>query len=570
MSGFLNRSTEMLRFRREQAAARLCALRRDERGTISLLSVVTIFMLTMVLGMVINAGRNVDEKVRMQSAADAAAYSGGVVVARGLNALAFSNHLEAEIFVLTAYMRVGNATDPAQDPTTLNFENSILDGWNKIGGIFARSSFPKFAALGPAIQQKVPLEKDLVRAFLEMTGLQASLVGPAFEFILRGPSAQPGGSPDPLGGVIPRFQRAIVLTTPQAAQFAASEVARMHGNQMSSGKLSGLEKLHGRQPLTAVLWRTNGTPMSGGNEQDPLQRTLPVIDPSPTGPDMASRTDPASGAYLQLARCQRRRWATNLWLWVWRPYLMDAFYRGIPASGPGGATSAKMSALSWVWDVMMCGQLNKLLEQDYYGTNLPHLYVIQRSGFVNSMMGLTSACQQPNQPGGYDCDCLEGLSALPIVPGYRQLVYENADQSFLEQYQTFVGVVYWPWMQQKSPVYFRYPLAMDAMAFAETSVFVPKARYRCCPWGFWSGTPPQAQWIDNYDNWPEFSNLAVQKRLPLWGLENQNWIAKIVPATSDSVPAILQSSQAQQLAPGVRIPKLGGLSASDLRRINTH
>src|SRR6266853_5731108 len=89
----------------QQHARRLAALPRDERGTISIMSVVTIFALTVVLGMVINAGRQVDEKVRLQNAADAAAYSGGAVIARGLNALAFSNHVHAEIFGLVAFAR---------------------------------------------------------------------------------------------------------------------------------------------------------------------------------------------------------------------------------------------------------------------------------------------------------------------------------------------------------------------------------------------------------------------------------------------------------------------------------
>src|SRR5579863_3135963 len=77
-----------------QSVQRRCgALHRDERGTIGIMSVVTIFTLSIVLAMVINAGRQVDDKVRLQNAADAAAYSGGVVIARGLNALAFANHL---------------------------------------------------------------------------------------------------------------------------------------------------------------------------------------------------------------------------------------------------------------------------------------------------------------------------------------------------------------------------------------------------------------------------------------------------------------------------------------------
>src|SRR5579862_6413257 len=101
-------TTQLIRF----PLSRLAALHRDERGVISILSVFIIFVLTIVLGMVINAGRQVDEKIRMQNAADAATFSGAVVMSRGYNALAFSNHVEAEVFALTAYMRAGRDMGP--------------------------------------------------------------------------------------------------------------------------------------------------------------------------------------------------------------------------------------------------------------------------------------------------------------------------------------------------------------------------------------------------------------------------------------------------------------------------
>src|SRR5882724_9185717 len=117
----MNFTRLIMKFARRRAEL-LAALPRDERGTISILSVLTIFVLTIVLGMVINAGRQVDEKIRMQNAADAATYSGAVVVARGYNALAFANHVEAEVFALTAYWRAARDAGPNKDPTTLNME----------------------------------------------------------------------------------------------------------------------------------------------------------------------------------------------------------------------------------------------------------------------------------------------------------------------------------------------------------------------------------------------------------------------------------------------------------------
>ena len=55
--------------------------------------------------MVMNVGRHVDGKLRMQNAADSAAYSGGVVLARGMNTLAFTNHLLCDVFAVTAILR---------------------------------------------------------------------------------------------------------------------------------------------------------------------------------------------------------------------------------------------------------------------------------------------------------------------------------------------------------------------------------------------------------------------------------------------------------------------------------
>ena len=586
-------------------AARVASLPHDERGTISILSVVVIFVLAVVLGMVVNAGRQVDEKMRMQNAADAATYSGGVAVARGLNALAFANHVEAEVFALTAYWRAARDAGPANDNgTTLNMvNNSILGAWDKMAGLFATSKFQKFVALGPAIQQKVPLEQALVSDFLTMNELQSALVLPVFESILRGPNAQAGAAPDPLGGVIPRFQRSVVLTTPQAAQTVAAEIARMHGNMTTQGKPSGLEKLHGGQPLTAVLWRTNGTPISMGNEQDPLQRTLPVFDPSPSGSDASAY----SQDYFELARCQRHRWAMNT-LKIWNQYLLDPFYRGIPPQNPfppynvlpGGSSAAKSSALYWIWSIYTCGQLNKLLDTDYHGTNLPFVYRMAGQAFNSNQQCQTCQTKIPDK---YDCHCMEGIRNIncqngvkivqtPTPPGYMQYVFQNMDPlqnpqqpSNLELYHFFVGVVYWPRMSQTSSLFFRYPMSIDSMAYAQTSVFIPKARYLFTDrwgdtnWLRWYADQCTNNWesANLYDGWPQYWDPAPAaihpinlQWIPIWDLSNQNWMTQLVPATSDSVPVILQSSLAQQLTPNVRVPNLGSVTASDLRKINTH
>ncbi len=71
----------------------------------SLLSLVAVLVFTMLLVMLTNTVRHLDDKVRRQNAADAAAFSGSAMLARGMNAIGFANHLEAETLALTALFR---------------------------------------------------------------------------------------------------------------------------------------------------------------------------------------------------------------------------------------------------------------------------------------------------------------------------------------------------------------------------------------------------------------------------------------------------------------------------------
>jgi hypothetical protein len=81
------------------------SLLSDERGSISIASVFALLILVMLMGLVMNTGRQVDRKVKMQNAADAAAQSSGNLLARQMNALAFTNHLLCDVFALTAGLR---------------------------------------------------------------------------------------------------------------------------------------------------------------------------------------------------------------------------------------------------------------------------------------------------------------------------------------------------------------------------------------------------------------------------------------------------------------------------------
>lgn len=303
---------------------RVAQLPSDQEGSISLLSVFALLILTMLLGMVMNVGRQVDRKVRMQHTADACTYSGGLVLARGMNSLAFTNHLLCDVFALTAFMR------EARDRDSESQTPPILQAWEKIGPAFARSSFPKFAALGPAIQKKVPLERELVRTYGEWASASSEMILPVLEEIL----AQE---------LITRFQRSVVQITPHLAQMTMLEIAERHGRAEPNVS----------RPQ-ALLWRTSADPVgAAGDGPDAWEwRTLPVVDPV---------GDPVGGQrnYKAIAIAQRSDLA-HQYLNDWN----DATLRPFDQKG-------KMSQFSNLWRGFTCGKLEKLLNEEYPDRNLP-------------------------------------------------------------------------------------------------------------------------------------------------------------------------------------------------------
>jgi len=306
---------------------RRCArLPADQQGQITILTVFAVLMLVIVLGMVMNAGHQVDDKIRMQNAADAAAYSGGVVLARGMNTLAFTNHLLCDVFALTAFMR------EARDRNAESFVPVILRAWNEQGGVLAGSGFPKFDRLGTAITQKVPREQQLVSTYSQWAAAVSDQVLPMLEEILA-------------GELIPRYQRAVVEAFPDIAQHAAMEVARQSSRPD-----------HGRGEMLAALWRTDGQLVGGAVEL--YDRTLPVIDP-------VADVLPDQQEYISRARSQRRSLARR-YLNDWNREAMYFFDR-----------EAKMSQFANLWRSFTCGQLQRLLEVEYPRSNLPMLIAYQ-------------------------------------------------------------------------------------------------------------------------------------------------------------------------------------------------
>jgi hypothetical protein len=84
--------------------------------------------------------------------------------------------------------------------------------------------------------------------------------------------------------------------------------------------------------------------------------------------------------------------------------------------------------------------------------------------------------------------------------------------------------------------------------------------------------------VDDEDPNPEDETdwvVCRQNRPTGWNLLNQNWSVQLVPATTDGMPAILQTdprgmSPVIDIPFDLRLPNLGGLDAAALRRISVH
>ena len=210
---------------------RLARLHSDESGVISLLTVFVMLGCTWLLLSMLNSAQQLDSKIRLQNAADSAGQSGVGVLARGMNAIAFANQLEADLLAGVAVMRGTQGTALANSPLV-------------------------------------------------------QMVLPVFEQILSGQSGQlPPDRP------IPAFRRDIVQEFPGLADEVTRDVARANGQWRGPNAANNPDGPQG--PLLVQLWTTAGQAIGSGWEDDPRTRTLPVIDPSPLGQDAIYLADPA-------------------------------------------------------------------------------------------------------------------------------------------------------------------------------------------------------------------------------------------------------------------------------------
>ncbi len=222
---------------------RVLGLHRDETGVISLLAVFILLGCTWLLLWLLNSAKQLDSKVRMQNAVDAAGQSGVGVLARGMNAVAFANQLEADLLAAVAVMQGARETPGASSP--------------------------------------------LVGTLL-----------PLFQEILAG---QPGQSP--LDRPIPAFRSDVVRQIPSLADQVTRQVGRFNG--FWNGPTAADNPDGPQGPLLVQLWTTAGQPVGYVSEDDPLSRTLPLLDPSPEGPDARFFSD--INLRLEFSRVARER-----------------------------------------------------------------------------------------------------------------------------------------------------------------------------------------------------------------------------------------------------------------------
>jgi hypothetical protein len=414
-------------------------LHRDQRGVTSLLSLVAVMVFTMLLVMLTNIVRHADDKVRMQNAADAAAYSGAAVLARGMNAVAFANHLESETFAMTA----------------------------------------------------------LLRALADRGSQPARQLLPVMQVVLGTPELV-----SPVAGdrLLPEYQRDVIALFPGLAQETTDEIALRHGlphgrlpQGASQARTAPPSQFGPRGPQAGVLWLTRGVAVGATDESDPLTRTLPMIDPNIDGADWARLTD--IGDRQVVAAIRRLEVATQA-LRALHDQLPDG--RRHDASLLGDATR----------------YLIRLLEVEYPTTNLPMI--------LRSQTGRPATADSPGR--------MNDNSIMATV--HRTFDREHGSKLFIN------------------------PLAVrsDAVTFAQAEYFLPRPRYRCCPWTL--ETPEGT--VNNADDWPRD-----------WDSFNQTWSVRLTPADESATLKILQS-RLPNPASGLRPMRLDGVTPLDVERVNTH
>ena len=215
---------------------KLESLRHDQDGSVSIATVFFVLLFAMLLGMLMNIGRHADREIIMQNGTDAAAYTGGVVLSRGMNTLAYTNHLECDVFGVVAYLREAIARE-AEAKAILRLQEIIQKD--------------------PVRRQQAILEMELIITFGNHNAAIANRLLPTFESILK-------------QELFPDFQRRIRDQTPVIAAAAANEIIQRHAPANAG--------LAGNIPARFAMFRSDA--LAFGVAPESTNPTLPVVDPN--------------------------------------------------------------------------------------------------------------------------------------------------------------------------------------------------------------------------------------------------------------------------------------------------
>jgi hypothetical protein len=486
----------------------------DQRGAMSIISVFTLLLLTMVLGLVMNSAREIDHKVKLQNAADAATWTGGLVLVRSLNTLAFTNHLLCDVFALTAFMREADENHSEQSA------QEILEHWERIGPFLATSEFPPFAELGNAIVAKVPIEQQMVKKWSQWARVSSSAIRPVLESILQNEA-------------IPEFQRTLAIATPTLTQRAMDEVARRHGQGWPE-----------RIALHGVLWRTIADPVGG--TQESVVPSLPAVDP-------VSTPDPR---YFRAARSERD-FLAHRYLRQWNNERLREFDGVNGEIGQHG----KMSQFANLWRIFSCGQLRVLLEEEYPDRNLTYQLRWIDSGNLSYQIRRQDGIppqripvDQPDLDQYLERDFM--FVGVVYAPPWRQMMPG-----------LFRSPTAGPALSNSAGQAFPIPRtsapnggttaggagqASGALAQAYSQILVSVPRRRLVPDPIWLARRQSSSYHAMH-----------------WDLTNQNWNLQLTAATAPTIPEILSTHPGNVPLQG-QLPNLRGLTPQDLHWISNH
>jgi hypothetical protein len=356
-----------------------------------------------------------------------------------MNAIAFANHLQAETFALTA----------------------------------------------------------LLRALEDRGSQSARQLLPVMQIVLGTPES---ASPVTGDRLLPEYQRDVIALFPGMALETTNEITLRHGlpqgrlpQGASQARTAPASQFGPRGPQVGVLWLTRGVAISAVDESEPLNRTLPVIDPNSDGADWARLTD--VGDRQVVAAVERLEVAMRA---------LRALHDQLPES--------RRQDASLLGDATR--YLIRMLEVDYPTTNLPML--------LRSQTGVAPPSGSTNGADDH--------SVMATV--HRSFDREHGSRLFVN------------------------PLASrsNAVTFAQAEFFLPRPRYRCCPWTIETDEGV----VNNTDAWPRD-----------WDSYNQTWSVRLTPADETAALTILQT-QPPAPAAGMRPLRLDAVTPLDVERVNTH